>query len=84
MIIKALYIKYSASQNYFYQKEIDDLLAKKHTHLYIAFKDNQTWFDNDEYLKEYCSSLQLPFKLTELGEYYRVILDNSNIWRKVS
>jgi hypothetical protein len=64
MIFNALYIKYSASQNYFYQKGIDDLLQKKRAPLYITFKDNETWDEEDEYLKEYYPRPEIPFKLS--------------------
>lgn len=36
---RALYCKYSQSQNFFYEKDINDILDDKNSRAVIAFKD---------------------------------------------
>ena len=39
MLHKALFSKYSSSQNYFYSKEINNLVLSRHSHTTIKVKD---------------------------------------------
>jgi hypothetical protein len=51
MIDKALFSKFSASQNYYYTKDINDILTGGRTSAVIKFKDLLHLDEDDEYLK---------------------------------
>ena len=48
---KALYTKYSSSQNYYYTKDINDIMADARTPAVIKYKDFTTLDEEDEFLK---------------------------------
>lgn len=45
MISRALYSKYSTSQNYYYTKDLNDILSGNTTSLVIKFKDFECFDD---------------------------------------
>ena len=72
MIFKALYTKFSSSQNYYYTRDINDILANTRAQAVIHFKDEITWNDDeDEYLKRYYQIQENDFKMKMLAEYYK-------------
>jgi hypothetical protein len=72
MIFKALYSKFSSSQNYYYTRDINDILANSRTKPVISFKDQLTWNDDeDEFLKRYYQINENGFKMKMLAEYYK-------------
>lgn len=72
MIFKALYSKFSSSQNYYYTRDINDILANSRSKIVINYKDQLTWNDDeDEYLKRYYQIQENEFKMKMLAEYYK-------------
>jgi hypothetical protein len=51
LLIKALYTKYSSSQNYFYTRDINDYLDERLTPAVLIIKDLDYYVDEEEYLK---------------------------------
>lgn len=54
---KALYSKFSQSQNYYYEKHINDILEDVHTIPSIKYKDVAMLVEPTEYMKRYAISL---------------------------
>jgi len=71
MVIKALYTKYSSSQNYYYTKDINEIMAESRTAAVILFKDNTHFDEQEEYLKRFYRYAEYDFKIKMLSEYYK-------------
>ncbi|KRX08420.1 hypothetical protein PPERSA_12901 [Pseudocohnilembus persalinus] len=71
LLTKALYSKYSSSQNYFYLKDINELSSKEPNSKQIALKDQYFYDDNEEYLKRIYEISEYDFKIKALSEYYK-------------
>ncbi len=72
MIVKALYSKFASSQNYYYTRDINDILANNRTRAVIYQKDLLSYLEEDEeYLKRYYQINENPFKMKLLVEYYK-------------
>lgn len=71
MINKALYVKFSASQNYYYSKDINEILSETRNKIAIKFKDQSTYDENEENLKRFYSINEIEGKITILTEYYK-------------
>ena len=82
LLNKALYFKYSSSQNYFYTKNINDILATESTSLVIKFKDLEVFDEQEEYLKRFYGIDEYSFKIKALNEYYKYHKDVSRIFVK--
>jgi hypothetical protein len=54
--MKALFAKYSSSQNYYYTKDINDLLDGETTPATAKYQDILIYLEEDEYLKRYLQS----------------------------
>ncbi len=50
---KDLYQKYSSSQNYYYTRDINEILTNQRTKSVISFKDVLTLDEDEEYLKRF-------------------------------
>ena len=68
---KALYTKYSSSQNYYYTKDINDVMSDARTPAVIKFKDFSTLDEEDEFLKRYYKLNEYDYKIGLLVEYYK-------------
>lgn len=53
LLTKALYSKYSSSQNYYYSKEITDILENESTRPVVVYRDMEVYLEEEEYLKRY-------------------------------
>jgi len=71
IVHKSLYNKYASSQNYYYTKELNDLLSDSRTPMSIRLKDFQCLDDADEYLKRYYKRSEYEPKVRLLTEYYK-------------
>lgn len=81
MIHKALYSKFSSSQNYYYTRDINDILASNRTKNVINYKDIQTFIDSEEeYLKRYYKISEHQFKMNMLSEYYKFHKDIARLF----
>jgi hypothetical protein len=75
MINRALFSKYSASQNYYYTKDVNDITSNQRTGAVILFKDYQTLDEEDEFLKRFYRMQEYSGKITMLSEYYKFHVD---------
>ena len=71
MMNKALYSKYSSSQNYYYTKDINDIMTDGRTPAVMKYKDYVTYDEEDEYLKRYYKLHEYDYKIGLLCEYYK-------------
>lgn len=72
MIVKALFSKFASSQNYYYTRDINDILANNRTKAVISHKDLVAYLEEDEeYLKRYYQIHENSFKMKLLVEYYK-------------
>lgn len=72
MVVKALYSKFASSQNYYYTRDINDILANNRTRAVISHKDLIAYLEEDEeYLKRYYQIHENSFKMKLLVEYYK-------------
>lgn len=53
---KALYSKYSQSQNYYYQKDVNEILDQRRISSVIQFKDEAQFSEYREYLRKYSAT----------------------------
>lgn len=53
LLLKALYTKYSSSQNYYYCRDINDLLDDRSTPAVAIYRDLEHLIEEEEYLKRY-------------------------------
>jgi hypothetical protein len=79
MVTKALFVKYAASQNYFYSKEVGDILRKLRNKQAIRFKDLKCYDEEEEYLRRVYTHVESLEKLKNSGDYYRVYIVKINI-----
>lgn len=80
MINKALYVKFAASQNYYYSKDINEILSDSRNKIAITFKDQSTYDETEEYLKRFYYSKEIKGKLIILTEYYKFHKDVPRIF----
>ena len=71
MINKALYSKYSSSQNYYFTKDVNEILAGSRTPVVIKYKDSLTQDEEEEYLKRFYKGSEYDYKIRMLTEYYK-------------
>ena len=53
MLNKALYLKYSSSQNYFFTKDINEFVESSNKEHVVRFKDNVIFEEEEDYIIEY-------------------------------
>ena len=71
MVNKALYLKYSSSQNYYYAKTINEILTNAKTPNTISFKDYRMLGEEEEQLRRFYRKSEHRAKLSMLSEYYK-------------
>ncbi|CAD8126310.1 unnamed protein product [Paramecium sonneborni] len=77
-----LYKKYQHSQNYYYIREINEILGDASTKQVINFKDWLTIDEEDEYLKRFYNIEEYPQKIVLLTEYYKFHADIARIFEE--
>ena len=80
MINKALYVKFAASQNYYYSKDVNEILSTTRNKIAIKFKDHQTFDEEEEYLKRFYDGKEIRGKISILTEYYKFHKDVPRIF----
>lgn len=68
LLTKALYSKYSSSQNYYYSKDINDIINGATNSKVINYKYNEMLDDEEEYLKRIYGLSEYDFKINALSE----------------
>ncbi|CAD8110765.1 unnamed protein product [Paramecium primaurelia] len=71
-INKNLLQKYCQSQNYYYTRDVNEILGDASSKAVIRYKDWVGYDDDDEYLKRYYYEDEYPQKIQLLTEYYKV------------
>ena len=71
MLNKALFLKYSSSQNYYYTKDIQELMDNSRKSHVISFKDAILYEENEEYLTKSYKTPDFQQKISYLTEYYK-------------
>lgn len=69
---RALYSKYSASQNYYYTKDVNEILSGTRGKALVQFKDFHQQDASEEYLKRVYRLAEYQGKIKMLSEYYKV------------
>ncbi|CAD8162055.1 unnamed protein product [Paramecium octaurelia] len=68
---RALYCKYSQSQNFFYEKDINDIIEDRCVKCNIRYRDQLHLNDQNEYMRRYYRFLESEDRLPALLEYYK-------------
>ncbi|KAM3131762.1 hypothetical protein pb186bvf_016158 [Paramecium bursaria] len=71
LLTKALFSKYSSSQNYYYSKDINDILDNESTAAVVFYRDLETMVEQEEYLKRTYIKRDIHAKQKALLEYYK-------------
>lgn len=79
-IHKALYTKFASSQNYYYTREINDILLGTRSQRLIKFNDFMTFDEECEYLKRFYQIEDYWLKLKVLTEYYKYHKDIARLF----
>lgn len=66
-----LYQKFAQSQNYYYTRDLNDLLGGARTKYSIEFRDWLVYDEEEEYLKRIYAHSEYPVKIKLLTEYYK-------------
>ena len=80
MINKALYSKYSSSQNYYFTKDINEILTNSRTSVVIKYKDSLIIDEEEDYLKRFYKNSEYDYKIRMLTEYYKFHKDISRLF----
>lgn len=72
-VLQALYRTYSSSQNYYYVRDINNILAKKRIPCYIFHRDLEDFYldQGEDQLKRYYYVKEYNKKIGQLVEYYK-------------
>ncbi|CAD8125817.1 unnamed protein product [Paramecium sonneborni] len=68
---RALYSKYSQSQNFFYEKDINDIIEDRSVKCTIHYKDHLHLNDQNEYMRRFYRFFESDDRLPALLEYYK-------------
>ena len=66
-----LYNKYSSSQNYYYTKDVNNILSGAKTPAVLAFTDIACYCEDEQLLKRQYAHDEYPQKIALLSEYYK-------------
>ncbi|CAD8110460.1 unnamed protein product [Paramecium primaurelia] len=77
-----LYEKYQHSQNYYYLRDINEILNDASTKIVIHFKDQITIDEDEEYLKRFYKIKEFFQKIGLLTEYYKFHVDIARIFQE--
>lgn len=82
-IIKMLYLKYASSQNYYYVRDINNILSKIRIPSYILYRDYEDYFDiGEDQLKRVYSKKDYSRKIAQLTEYYKFHVEIPRVFCK--
>ncbi|CAK62139.1 unnamed protein product (macronuclear) [Paramecium tetraurelia] len=84
VLTKALYCKYAQSQNFYFQRDINDILENKRTKSRIRHYDLNMFDLENEYLRRFYKSSETNTRIQSLLEYYKYHINiprnfNSNL-----
>lgn len=79
-IHKALYTKFASSQNYYYTREINDILLGNRSQRLIKFNDFATFDEESEFLKRFYAADEYFIKMRVLTEYYKYHKDIARLF----
>ncbi|CAD8197071.1 unnamed protein product [Paramecium pentaurelia] len=82
IINQRLFEKYCQSQNYYYTRDINDILSDATTKGVIRYKDWNCYDEEDEYLKRSYKLGEYPSKIALLAEYYKFHSDIARIFQE--
>ncbi|CAK60586.1 unnamed protein product (macronuclear) [Paramecium tetraurelia] len=71
LLNKALFAKYSSSQNYYYSKDINDIIEEESTPAVVFYRDLESMIEEEEYLKRSYVKKEAIQKVKALQEYYK-------------
>ncbi|CAK78707.1 unnamed protein product (macronuclear) [Paramecium tetraurelia] len=71
LLNKALFAKYSSSQNYYYSKDINDIIDEESTPAVVFYRDLECIVEEEEYLKRSYAKKESTSKIKALLEYYK-------------
>ncbi|CAD8047011.1 unnamed protein product [Paramecium sonneborni] len=71
LLNKALFAKYSSSQNYYYSKDINDIIDEESTPAVVFYRDLECMVEEEEYLKRSYAKKETTSKIKALLEYYK-------------
>ncbi|CAD8084164.1 unnamed protein product [Paramecium sonneborni] len=77
-----LFEKYCQSQNYYYTRDINDILSDATTKCVIKYKDCNFYDEQDEYLKRIYKIDEYPSKIQLLAEYYKFHNDIARMFQE--
>ncbi|CAD8213334.1 unnamed protein product [Paramecium octaurelia] len=77
-----LYEKYQHSQNYYYIRDINEILGDASTKIVITFKDQLAIDEDEEYLKRFYQMKEFPQKIQLLTEYYKFHIDIARVFQE--
>jgi len=70
-IHKALYTKFASSQNYYYTREINDILLGNRNSRTTSYRDVVTYDEEAEFMKRFYCFTEFQYKIVILTEYYK-------------
>ena len=79
---KFLYEKYSSSQNYYYTKEINNILGGNRTASVFVYNDILNYIEDEDLLKRLYRSEEYPKRIEMLTEYYKYHEDVPRLFMK--
>ncbi|CAD8116942.1 unnamed protein product [Paramecium sonneborni] len=82
IINQRLFEKYCQSQNYYYTRDINEILSDATTKGVIRYKDCNCYDEEDEYLKRIYKKSEYPSKIQLLAEYYKFHSDIARIFQE--
>ncbi|CAD8196636.1 unnamed protein product [Paramecium octaurelia] len=77
---KNLFLRYCQSQNYYYTRDVNEILADTSSKAVIRYKDWYGYDDDDEYLKRFYFTDEYPQKVQLLTEYYKFHTDIARLF----
>ena len=82
MVFKALYHKYSTSQNYYFTKDINDIISNKRTPVVILLNDFIDYDTTEELLQKTYNWTELDKLYPIMFEYYKYHRDIPRVFSK--
>ncbi|CAD8096339.1 unnamed protein product [Paramecium primaurelia] len=82
IINSKLFNKYCQSQNYYFTRDINEILNEATTKSTVRFKDWNCYDEQDEYLKRVYHLSEYPVKIQLLSEYYKFHHDIARIFQE--
>lgn len=70
-IVDRLFVKYASSQNYYYTRDVNEILTSSRSPTVISYKDRQVFDEEVDYMKRFYQRAEYPKKISLLTEYYK-------------